>query len=271
METRSIKIEDIVRLPEIQIRTRISKPTVDAYVEAMKEGVKFDALDAFLHADMVDGAEVERVILADGWHRLLAYEERGIKSVEVNIHECEEGQEIAAAIEFSCERNGKHGLPLSRADKRNAIVKILENPTLRRKGDRPISKMVGVSPQLVKDVRYEMANADAAVEVAEHRRRKAKKKVAAEPEAPVAHDEHDERVKTFEKWVDDGFIEWPDVVKAFETGSHIPFRMPKTPHKIVIVRDGKRANLLVNKVSVVRKEGVQLLVVEVVSTKEIKK
>lgn len=268
METKLVKIEDIIRLPEIQIRTRISKGTVDQYVDSMEEGVKFDPVDAFTDSIEVEGVKQERIILADGWHRILAFEEREVLKIEVNLHPAESGDAIAEAIEFSCERNGKHGLPLSRADKRNAVVTILQNATLKRKGDRPIAKMVGVSPQLVKEVRYELANVDNVTDVVAHKR-KPKSKI---PDAVVEDvgDENEERIRTFEKWVDSGFIEWPNVVKAFESASHVPVLIPKTPHKIVLVRGDKRVNMEVSSVSVKRKDGVQMLVVEAVDAKEAK-
>ena len=268
METTLVKIEDIQRLAEIQIRTKVSRQTVDQYVESMESGVKFDPADAFTDMIEVEGVKTQRIVLADGWHRVLAFEERGIAKIEVNLHEAESGDAIVEAIEFSCERNGKHGLPLSRADKRNAVVTILQNATLKRRGDRPIAKLVGVSPQLVKDVRYELANVDNTSDVSAHKR-KPKRKMPEASADPVG-DDNDERVKTFQVWVDSGFIEWPDVVKAFESASHVPVLIPKTPHKVILVKDGKRVNMTASKVSVARKDGVQVIVVEVESTKAAK-
>jgi hypothetical protein len=234
----------------------------------MESGVKFDPVDAFTDTIEVEGVKQERIILADGWHRILAFEEREILKIEVNIHEAESGDAIAEAIEFSCERNGKHGLPLSRADKRNAVVMILQNATLKRKGDRPIAKMVGVSPQLVKEVRYELANVDNTTDVTAHKR-KPKSKIPDAVADPVS-DDNDERVNTFKSWVDSGFIEWPNVVSAFESGSHIPVLIPKTPHKVVLVRGEKKMSMECTGVSVKRKDGVQLLVIEGPAAKEAK-
>lgn len=265
METRLVKVEDIVRLPEVQIRTKINKVTVNQYVEQMNDGVKFDPLDGFIGAD-AEGQVI--TILGDGFHRLLAYEERGIPKVEVNIHECAPEEAVSQAIEFSCERNGKHGLPLSRADKRNAVIVVLQNPILKRRGDRPIAKMVGVSPQLVKDVRYELANVDNTTDVSAHKRKPKSKIPDAQVEEPG--DDNEERIKTFERWVDEGKIEWPNVVKAFESASHTPMLIPRTPHKVVLVRGDKKMSMEVTSVSIKRKDGVQLLVIEGPAAKEAK-
>src|ERR1700688_251353 len=104
METKSVKMEEVVRLPEVQVRASISKRTVTEYADLIGDGVTFDPVDVF-----VDGEG--RYIMADGWHRFLAREERGLKNIEITIHETA-SDAIAEAIEFSCQRNSQHGLKL---------------------------------------------------------------------------------------------------------------------------------------------------------------
>lgn len=261
METRTVKMEEIQRLPEVQIRALVSKKTVNEYAEMIGEGTHFDPVDVFPHPE-------GGYILADGWHRYLAREERGLKSIEVNIHEVI-ADAVSEAIEFSCERNTRHGLRMSNEDKRNAIRTILNNEKLRRKSDRQISKMVSVSPQLVAEVRSE-----AAAEDAEAIKKKAKKKKASSTTVSDQYSDNDnvdeqaERFKTFKGWVTAGYIDWPAVIEVFASKTHFPMLMPKKDAKLRLVVGESTRTMYIVRVDLVRKGDDTMLEVEVEKPKE---
>lgn len=239
-EAKLLKMDQIV-LGDTQIRCRISSKTVDSYAEQIKEGIEFLPIDVFLDTD-------GRYLLGDGYHRYMASQQNGSEKVRVLVHECKPEEAASRALELSILQNAKHGLLLTREDRRNAVKKLLSDPMFKKKNDSPIAKMVGVSSSTVSDVRREMAG-DAKkkkrdVEVGGHKRSAPSEK-AAEPDS----DPLQERVNTLRGWVDSGLIEWADIQSIFSTTSHFPILVPRKPHHVVLIRDGKQAKVWVDKLA----------------------
>lgn len=100
-----------------------------------------------------DGANVW---LADGFHRLAAAKAtKTLISVHCEVHI----GDLGAAIDYACGANAAHGLRRSNADKRNAVVKAVENDARRvAEGHEPrsnpeIARICGVHHSLVYDIR----------------------------------------------------------------------------------------------------------------------
>lgn len=262
-ETKRIPVEEIVSLPEVQIRVKISQKKMLEYSEMIGEGIKFDPIDLVIDAE-------NRYLLADGQHRLLAYKERGLKTIEATIHECSPAEAVTCALEIACDRQNKRGMPLSRADKRNAVVKLVMDRLINKKGDKPIAAMIGVSPQLVKEVRLEVYAPKEDVDKVN--KDKAKKK--SKPSEKEDHSESPdfdleaEAIKTFNKWVQDELIGWTTVATAFTTRTHRPIMIPNEPTKIRVISGEKKIGFLVEKISVERKQdGTQYILMVAEDTK----
>lgn len=264
MELRTVKLEDITLLEQCQIRARISKPTVEAYVASMKDGIRFDPITLISSQMEMDGGELAPCLfLADGFHRYLSFQERGIRQVEAQVVEAEPKDAIVAAIEISCASNSKHGLRLSSSDKRHAIKVMLAQPALRRKGDRPLGQMIGVSAGLVKEVRSELAGEEAAAEREARKPKKKAKPVEESASEPAeAYDMDAEKKKMFLQWVEHGFVDWPMVIEAFQSLKDEPLLLPQPPHQVQLIMGKSKREFQAIKVSVKREDGVRTLIIE---------
>jgi hypothetical protein len=226
--SEQVKLDEIIIIPEIQIRVKISPKTIEEYAAAMGEGVKFNDIDLFID-------DQERKILADGTHRLMAAQNRGLKSIAATIHKCEPAEALSRALEMSLEHNCSHGLRMTPADKRRAVACALEDKRIRKMGDRPISRLCGVSPQLVAEVRK---GEPKDVDVADHKRSRPKARSIPD-EVVEDSDPTDERVRTLKEWVTSGKIDWPDVAAVFSNDKRVALLVPRTGAKVRVL--GKKA------------------------------
>ena len=92
-----------------QVRAEISEFIVAEYVEALGEGARFPPVVVF----RADGADV----LADGFHRVRAYQQAGRDEIEADIYQ----GGPAEALWFALGANRAHGQRLNEGDKRRAI------------------------------------------------------------------------------------------------------------------------------------------------------
>ncbi len=92
-----------------QVRSEISEFIVTEYVEALGEGARFPPVVVF----RADGADV----LADGFHRVRAYQQAGRDEIEADVYEGGPDQ----ALWFALGANRAHGQRLNDGDKRRAI------------------------------------------------------------------------------------------------------------------------------------------------------
>ncbi len=239
-QVASIRIDKCVMTA--QIRCKISNKYVDEIAQSMADGQEFDPIDVFLNAEGM-------FIVADGAHRLLARQKREQTNVKAWIRECKPEEASSYALELSMERNCRHGLRMSTADKRNAIMMALLDDRLKRLGDKPIAVKVGVSPGMVKSVRAEMhaPASDKDVEVTSHRRRRPDASdTPAEPEV----DSHQERIRTIRDWVQAGVLEWPDIRAILTTDQVIPTLLPVAPCNVVLRRGDKQVKNTATKIEV---------------------
>jgi hypothetical protein len=134
---RVIKIDAIRIDGGTQCRVVIDQPTVYTYVENMKEGDVFPALET-----VFDGSTYW---LTDGFHRYHAYKLLGVKEVQTEY--------IPGTLQDAKERalkaNSKHGKPLTNEDKRNKLKMALEIDGYAEKTNYELAKICEVSQSFV--------------------------------------------------------------------------------------------------------------------------
>jgi protein gp37 len=89
--------------------------------------------------------------LADGFHRVRAAREAGLTALPATL---QHGTRRDAMI-YACSAN-KHGMPMSHADKRRAILRLLEDEEWGEKKDREIGRHCGVSHTTVAKYRRDI-------------------------------------------------------------------------------------------------------------------
>lgn len=242
-EVVKVKLDDLVLAAEVQIRTRVNKKTVSDYVDMMEAGVKFPPIKVVID-------DQDRHLIANGAHRYTAAKERGLKSIEAIYVDCNPAEAVRVALEIACEENVSHGLPLTRADKRHAIAKIIrmdENaPASDRKSNRAISKLLSVSSGLVEEVRKEI---NTPVEDEDDKPSRAPRKVS-HPEPQTIEeslgDSETERLKSLSKWVQEGHISFSHIITLFKTNRLTPTMIPNAPFQVRVFREGEEGAKLLN-------------------------
>lgn len=135
-----ISLDAIMLDGKTQSRVRTDPEVVERYAEVWRNGGGFPPVDLFTE----DG---KLYYIGDGITRCQGAEKAKRSSVPAIVHQ---GTEHDAHV-FACGSNNTHGVPMTTADKRNAIGKMLElEPTW---SNSRIAKHVHVGDQLVADVR----------------------------------------------------------------------------------------------------------------------
>ena len=127
-----------------QPRAVIDFETVDDYMDAMSESVKFPAVDVFF-----DGTEYW---LADGFHRVKAADQAGIDAIACNVHQGT--QQDAQWYSFGA--NKANGLRRTGDDKLRAVKAALLHPKSAEFSDRKIARHVGVHYNTVAEYRKQL-------------------------------------------------------------------------------------------------------------------
>jgi hypothetical protein len=139
--------------PDAQARTAIRSASVEEYAEAMQDGASFPPIEVM----MVDG----QAIIIDGWHRVMAASQLGLKSIDCVVVE---GSTIADAQWSAAAVNQSHGLRRTNADKARAVTLALAacpDATYQQ-----IAQHCGVSQAMVSAYFAAMQEVDQANEVA---------------------------------------------------------------------------------------------------------
>ncbi|MBN1815362.1 MAG: hypothetical protein JXA14_26255 [Anaerolineae bacterium] len=137
--------------PDVQIRVRgIDRERVEDYARDMAEGDEFPPIICFF--ERLPSGNGHKLWLADGFHRLAAAQS---SALAVSIQARVAPGSHRDAVEYAATCNARHGLPMTAADKRNAIRRLLHlHPDL---ASREIARQVGCSHSTVETVRAEIA------------------------------------------------------------------------------------------------------------------
>ena len=144
-ETYNLKPEAIRIDGDTQSRAGLNLKTVAEYAELMRTGVKFPPVVAFF--------DNSHFWLVDGFHRLAAVRKAGLPYIEVQIGSF--GTQRDARL-HSAGVNGDHGLQRTNADKRHAVLMLLQDEEWGSWSDSAIAKACGVSHPFVGKVRAEI-------------------------------------------------------------------------------------------------------------------
>jgi uncharacterized ParB-like nuclease family protein len=109
VEVRRIPFDAIQVDQTVQQRAAgTSQDVVDAYLEAMRDGLEFPPIDVFGKGD-------GPYYLGDGFHRVKAHQSAhpDAKDIECKVHPGDRDD----ALLFACGANAQHGVPRSRSDK----------------------------------------------------------------------------------------------------------------------------------------------------------
>ena len=139
-----LKLTDIKLDGDLQSRVEISDEVVHDYSEALREGANFPAVTVF-H----DGASYH---LADGWQRYFAHKKAGLALIEADIIEGTRRD----AILYSVGANSQHGSRRTNADKRKAVLTMLDDFEWADWSDSEIARQCRVSSMMVGKVRKEV-------------------------------------------------------------------------------------------------------------------
>ena len=168
-----------------QARSEINQQTVLDYFEDIKNGAIFPAVTVFF-----DGVDY---YLADGFHRYFAYKAAGSPGIDATIV----NGTLREAVLYSLSANNDHGLRRSNADKRKAVITMLEDFEWQDWSDREIAKWCKVGHQLVGQIRKELGTEQDEVKFKRgdkvHVQKKEKKE--KEPKEEIYLDDHPDEEK----------------------------------------------------------------------------
>ena len=167
-----------------QSRDQLNEDVVKEYADCMKDGAVFPPITVFY-----DGSDYW---LADGFHRYFANKSLGNVALDCDVKEgtCRD------AILYSFGANGKNGLPPTAKEKRNIVIKMLQDEEWGKWSNKHIATIVHVSSMTVGRIRKELEEEPKekvtylrqGVEVEAKKPKKAKKKKEEpEPVDPVVN------------------------------------------------------------------------------------
>jgi len=149
-KVKEVSLSRIVAHQEVQARVAMNEETIEEYSEAMRKGDKFPPVVVFTD----DGAFYW---LADGFHRYHAAKQIANKwSLQAEIRDGGKRE----AILFAVGANASHGLRRSREDKRNSVLKLLNDKDWSQWSDREIARRCQVSPDTVNRIRGSLSESD---------------------------------------------------------------------------------------------------------------
>jgi ParB-like chromosome segregation protein Spo0J len=137
MERKQIALSIIKLDGGTQSRAEINQALVEEYADFIAAGAVFPAVRIFTNG--ID------YYLADGFHRYFAHQKAGKSTIEADV---ENGTQ-REAIWYSLSANTKHGNRPTNADKRKAVMTVLEDFEWCEYSDAEIARHCGVSPKTV--------------------------------------------------------------------------------------------------------------------------
>lgn len=127
--------------PRLQSRVEINEDTVAEYANDIEAGDQFPPVIVFFDST--------HFYLADGYHRYYGHKRAGKVSIQCEVI----NGTIRDAIYYSTAVNAKHGMRRSYADRRKAVMTLLDDFEWSLKSNTEIAKHVGVSVSFVSNLR----------------------------------------------------------------------------------------------------------------------
>ena len=124
-----------------QSRACINEHVVTDYAEAIQAGTQFPSVIVYF-----DGSVYW---LADGFHRVQAYQRAGVERVSAEVRQGTQRD----AILYSVGANASHGLRRTNEDKRRAVETLLSDAEWSKWSDREIARRCSVSSPMVAGLR----------------------------------------------------------------------------------------------------------------------
>lgn len=132
-ERKTLPITSIRRDANTQVRAKLDQATVKSYA---------DVLDRLPPVTVFE-IEPDAYTLADGFHRVAAFEAKGIKEIEAEVR----AGTLDDAREYAAIANTRAGKPLSAQDRASAVRMLADiHPT---KGQVELADMLSMSPSFV--------------------------------------------------------------------------------------------------------------------------
>jgi len=125
----------------MQSRVEINEDTVTEYAHDIEAGDVFPPVTVFFTGT--------HYFLADGYHRYFGHKRAGKVSIQCNVINGTKRD----AIFFSTAANAKHGMRRSYADRRKAVMTLLDDFEWGQKSNTEIAKHCGVSVSFVSNLR----------------------------------------------------------------------------------------------------------------------
>lgn len=170
--SKLIKVEELVLIPQVTFRTGGADPAVVAeYAGLMERGVTFPPLT------VAEVGKAAQRVLVGGAHRLAAALKAKLAELPVNVVACKSAAD-AELLAFT--DNASHGLPLTAEDRRKAIIKLLQSPSLAKLSNATLAKRLGVSDMSIKRYRDAIGEKSPQASKSGHKNRKPGK-VSTEP------------------------------------------------------------------------------------------
>lgn len=140
-----IRPQDVVTTGGTQSRVALSEETVATYAEAMKNGAMLPPIVVF-H----DGSTYW---LADGFHRLMAHVRNGADWIPADVRQGTRRE----AVLHSVGSNAEHGLPRTNADKRHAVMLLLNDEEWATWTNAEVARRCHVDSSTVDKYRKELS------------------------------------------------------------------------------------------------------------------
>ena len=128
-----------------QARAKMSEETVKTYADALKDGKKFPPVTVFFDS--------KDYWLADGFNRYYAHQSIKRTEIEADIRR---GSILDAKL-YACGANASHGQPRTIADKRNAVLLVLNETAWKGMSERDVARACNVSHTYVQIVKKSLA------------------------------------------------------------------------------------------------------------------
>lgn len=138
-----VRIESIKRDPKTQARCKTNRKTVKEYAQAIADGAVMPPVELFK-----DG---RHYWIGDGHHRVAAMYSLGFDRVQASVR----WGGWRSALLHSIKSNHAHGLRRTNADKRRAVMLLLNDPEWLQCSNHVIARVAHVSPAFVGNLRRE--------------------------------------------------------------------------------------------------------------------